>query len=186
MTSLTEWLNERGFAEHAQLFADNDVDLATLLILTDANLKELGLSFGARKRLLNALAEYKAARPEPMRTADGHRPRRVAGLHHRDADIIQHFGPERFQSFQFGALDLPRPPGLELGDHQGVEFVQENEDARTDGRAMLDMACVGLDTSPQTRQAYRPHRAAVIIATVIARPPAAPTRRADSRPPLPR
>ncbi|QIG49240.1 AAA family ATPase [Nordella sp. HKS 07] len=73
MTSLTEWLNERGFAEHAQLFADNDVDLATLLLLTDGNLKELGLSFGARKRLLNALAEYKAARPEPMARAEERR-----------------------------------------------------------------------------------------------------------------
>lgn len=73
MTSLSEWLNEHGFAEHAQLFADNDVDFATLLLLTDDNLKELGLSFGARKRLLHALAGVKAARPEPAARAEERR-----------------------------------------------------------------------------------------------------------------
>lgn len=73
MTSLAEWLNDHGFAEHVQLFAENDVDFATLLLLTDDNLKELGLSFGARKRLLNVLAKVKTAKPEPAVRAEERR-----------------------------------------------------------------------------------------------------------------
>jgi class 3 adenylate cyclase len=73
MTALTRWLEAHGFAEHAQLFAENDVDFATLLLLTDDNLKELGLSFGARKRLLNALAAAKVQKPEPDTRAEERR-----------------------------------------------------------------------------------------------------------------
>jgi len=73
MTALTRWLEAHGFAEHAQLFAENDVDFATLLLLTDDNLKELGLSFGARKRLLNALAAAKVQKPEPETRAEERR-----------------------------------------------------------------------------------------------------------------
>lgn len=65
MTLIAKWLTDHGFAEHAHLFAENDVDFATLLILTDEDLKELGLSFGARRRLLSALAPLKATKPEP-------------------------------------------------------------------------------------------------------------------------
>ena len=43
-------------SQYAQLFVDNEVDLATLRVLTDDDLKELGLPFGPRKRLLAAVA----------------------------------------------------------------------------------------------------------------------------------
>lgn len=61
--SISEWLTDHGFTQHQQVFAENDVDFTTLLLLTDDNLKELGLPFGARKRLLNALEREKAAKP---------------------------------------------------------------------------------------------------------------------------
>ncbi len=54
--SLRAWLREHDLAQHADLFEQNEVDLATLRILTDADLQELGLSFGARKRLRHALS----------------------------------------------------------------------------------------------------------------------------------
>lgn len=63
MPLISEWLDAHGLGQHAPVFIENDVDFATLLLLTDDNLKELGLSFGARKRLLNALAQEKAAKP---------------------------------------------------------------------------------------------------------------------------
>ena len=63
MPSISEWLDTHGLGQYAALFVENDVDFSTLLLLTDDNLKELGLSFGARKRLLNALAQEKAAKP---------------------------------------------------------------------------------------------------------------------------
>lgn len=57
--SLGEWLNENGLLEFEEVFAQNQVDLKTLFVLTDMDLKELGLPFGPRKRILNLIAELK-------------------------------------------------------------------------------------------------------------------------------
>ena len=59
--SLGEWLTANGLSEFEEIFAQNQVDLKTLFVLTDADLKELGLPFGPRKRILNTIAELKAA-----------------------------------------------------------------------------------------------------------------------------
>lgn len=56
MAGLVEWLEERGLAAHHAVLAENDVDLDVLSDLTDGDLRELGLSLGARKRLLRAVA----------------------------------------------------------------------------------------------------------------------------------
>jgi class 3 adenylate cyclase/tetratricopeptide (TPR) repeat protein len=64
--SLGEWLTANGFSEFEGVFAQNEVDLKTLFVLTDLDLKELGLPFGPRKRILNTIAESKnqtAGRP---------------------------------------------------------------------------------------------------------------------------
>jgi class 3 adenylate cyclase/tetratricopeptide (TPR) repeat protein len=88
-TSIPEWLEELGLGRYAALFVDNEVDLATLKVLSDTDLKELGLPFGPRKRLLAALrqgqtqgqaqgqatqAQAPAAEPpKPVATAEGER-----------------------------------------------------------------------------------------------------------------
>ena len=59
--SLGEWLTANGLSEFEEVFAQNQVDLKTLFVLTDPDLKELGLPFGPRKRILNTIAELKAA-----------------------------------------------------------------------------------------------------------------------------
>jgi class 3 adenylate cyclase len=64
--SLGEWLTANGLSEFEEVFAQNQVDLKTLFVLTDPDLKELGLPFGPRKRILNTIAELKnqtAGRP---------------------------------------------------------------------------------------------------------------------------
>src|SRR6266536_5768543 len=53
--SISDWLKGIGLEEYAGLFVENAVDLATLAILTDDDLKEVGLPFGPRKRVLAAL-----------------------------------------------------------------------------------------------------------------------------------
>lgn len=55
MTGLADWLEARGLAKHAKLFAENDIELDVLPELTEADLRELGLSLGDRKRLLAAV-----------------------------------------------------------------------------------------------------------------------------------
>jgi hypothetical protein len=57
--TLGEWLRANDLAEFEAVFVENQVDLRTLEILTELDLKELGLPFGPRKRILSAIAELK-------------------------------------------------------------------------------------------------------------------------------
>ncbi|HWK44622.1 MAG TPA: adenylate/guanylate cyclase domain-containing protein [Stellaceae bacterium] len=56
MGSFEDWLDAIGMAKYAGILRDNDVDLDTLPDLTDADLRDLGISLGDRKRLLRAAA----------------------------------------------------------------------------------------------------------------------------------
>jgi class 3 adenylate cyclase/tetratricopeptide (TPR) repeat protein len=57
-----QWLDALGLGQYARAFAQNDIDLAMLAQLSDADLKELGvLSLGHRKRLMVAIAGVGAA-----------------------------------------------------------------------------------------------------------------------------
>ena len=60
---IVDWLGRNDLGQYVQVFVDNEVDLATLRVLTDADLKELGLPFGPRKRLLAALRQDHPAEP---------------------------------------------------------------------------------------------------------------------------
>jgi class 3 adenylate cyclase len=58
--TLTDFLAAHGLDHLADLFAANEVDLETLRLLSEDDLKELGLAFGPRKKILAALRQ-----PEP-------------------------------------------------------------------------------------------------------------------------
>ena len=50
---LAQWLAELGLGQYAAAFAENDIDFDVLAQLTDADLKELGISsLGNRRRLI--------------------------------------------------------------------------------------------------------------------------------------
>lgn len=52
------WLDELGFSEYADAFADNHVDFEVLIMLTSDDLKEIGVvSVGHRRKLLDAAAQ---------------------------------------------------------------------------------------------------------------------------------
>jgi class 3 adenylate cyclase/tetratricopeptide (TPR) repeat protein len=59
-SSLSEWLKANELEQFVGIFEENEVDLTTLRVLTESDLKELGLPFGPRKRMLNLLNEEKA------------------------------------------------------------------------------------------------------------------------------
>jgi class 3 adenylate cyclase/tetratricopeptide (TPR) repeat protein len=62
--AIEEWLRNLGFAQYARAFAENDIDFDVLPELTDADLRELGISsLGHRKRLLTAIGELATALP---------------------------------------------------------------------------------------------------------------------------
>ncbi len=53
---VSEWLEKLGLAQYASNFTDNDIDAHLLAQLTDADLKELGISsLGHRKTILSAI-----------------------------------------------------------------------------------------------------------------------------------
>ena len=56
MQEVSRWLAEQGLGHHAHAFAENGIAGDVLRELTDADLRELGLNLGDRKRLLKAIA----------------------------------------------------------------------------------------------------------------------------------
>ena len=60
MLDVSRWLAEQGLAHHAEAFAKNGIAGDVLRDLTDADLRELGLNLGDRKRLLKAIAALAA------------------------------------------------------------------------------------------------------------------------------
>jgi predicted ATPase len=60
MRGIADWLAEIGLAKYQTVFADNEIDWSLLPKLTEADLKELGLPLGPRKKLLEAVANLTA------------------------------------------------------------------------------------------------------------------------------
>ena len=63
MTDLERWLETQGLRQYAPTFSANDIDLDVLGELTDADLDQLGVSLGHRRKLLRALAALRAQPP---------------------------------------------------------------------------------------------------------------------------
>jgi class 3 adenylate cyclase/tetratricopeptide (TPR) repeat protein len=57
---LSDWLKAHDLERFLGIFEENEVDLTTLRMLTEADLNELGLPFGPRKRIINLLREEKS------------------------------------------------------------------------------------------------------------------------------
>jgi class 3 adenylate cyclase len=55
MLDVSRWLADQGLGHHAEAFTENGIAGDILRELTDADLKELGLNLGDRKRLLKAI-----------------------------------------------------------------------------------------------------------------------------------
>ena len=60
MQQIADWLEELGMSEYAERFAENDIDTSVLGHLTDQDLKDLGVSLGHRRKILAAIAGYRA------------------------------------------------------------------------------------------------------------------------------
>jgi hypothetical protein len=69
---LSAWLEGLGLKQYAPVFAENGVDLNSLLLLTDGDLERLGVLLGHRRVLLNAIAERGIPLPgSPGRGGEG-------------------------------------------------------------------------------------------------------------------
>ena len=68
MDPTTAWLRGLGLERYARVFAENDIDLATVGLLAESDLEKLGVSLGHRKRLLSAIAELRGVPTAAPRT----------------------------------------------------------------------------------------------------------------------
>lgn len=75
MTDFLAWLRSLGLDRYAQVFADNDVDLDALRLLSERDLQELGVSLGHRKKLLKAVADL----VDSPTTTEGEKAKREKG-----------------------------------------------------------------------------------------------------------
>ena len=57
ISDVSRWLDKLGLEKYSDVFAQNDIDSRALPELTEQDLKELGVSLGHRRILLNAIAE---------------------------------------------------------------------------------------------------------------------------------
>jgi class 3 adenylate cyclase/tetratricopeptide (TPR) repeat protein len=75
---IASWLREIGLAEHAEIFRAEKIDAAVLPALSDADLRELGLPLGDRKKLRAAIEALGTAPEQPPAAA----PRAAAEQRH--------------------------------------------------------------------------------------------------------
>jgi hypothetical protein len=61
MEEIAEWLEKLGMSEYAQRFVEHRVTFSALLDFTDADLKDLGVVLGDRRRILRAISRVDAA-----------------------------------------------------------------------------------------------------------------------------
>jgi class 3 adenylate cyclase/predicted ATPase len=67
--NVSAWLEKLGLGQYASDFADNDIDIHLLAQLTDADLKELGISsLGHRKTIFSAIETLGHTESEPITT----------------------------------------------------------------------------------------------------------------------
>nr|CAI5860255.1 unnamed protein product [Callosobruchus analis] len=67
---LERFLTAFGLSEYLQKFIDQKIDLETLIILTESDLKSLNLPLGPYRKLVNAINERKAALENPGEVKD--------------------------------------------------------------------------------------------------------------------
>ena len=60
MQEIADWLEKLGMSEYAQRFAEHRIDFSALSDLTDADLKDLGVVLGDRRKILRAIATLDA------------------------------------------------------------------------------------------------------------------------------
>jgi len=71
LQSIRQWLAGLGLEQYAASFESNDVDVNVLPELTEADLHQLGVSLGHRKRILVALQAGHRAPPHPPPAVEG-------------------------------------------------------------------------------------------------------------------
>lgn len=72
LSAVNMFLWSCGLASYLHIFSQEKIDMQVLTSMTDSELKELGLPFGPRKKLRDAIAKRKTVLETPTRLVDSH------------------------------------------------------------------------------------------------------------------
>ena len=61
MQQIANWLGQLGLGQYAERFTENEIDVSVLRLLTDQDLKDIGVPLGHRRKILAAIAELGTA-----------------------------------------------------------------------------------------------------------------------------
>lgn len=112
------WLRRHGLERFAELFQEHDIDVDILASLTDADLREMGLPLGARKRFLHGVGKGRAQTP---RDGGGER-RQVTVLFCDLVDFTRlatAMDPEDLEDLMARVVDVCRKDVAQWGGHVG-------------------------------------------------------------------
>ena len=90
VSRLTSWLENIELGDYTKIFLANDIDLSVLPDLTDADLRELGVTLGHRKRLLREIEKLRDETPAagPEATAEAERQQPAPAAERRRVTIV--------------------------------------------------------------------------------------------------
>jgi hypothetical protein len=119
--TLAGWLDQVGLGKLEPAFRDNGIDLDIVRSLTDADLKELGLALGDRKRVRAAIAALDGSPPPtssppsgPVPTARGEAERRQLTVMFVDlvgsTELSRQLDPEELREVILGEQWLAKRP----------------------------------------------------------------------------
>ena len=57
---IERWLDNLGLTKYADVFAENEIDLDAVVLLSEEDFKELGLPMGPRRKILAAVEEIQS------------------------------------------------------------------------------------------------------------------------------
>ncbi len=163
---IDQWLDDLGLSKYIRVFAENEIDLAALPHFNEADLKDLGLPAGPRKKILAAISDLQSAEQPQVNAEQSRREVERRQLTVMFCDLVgstalsQRLDPEDsrtvIQSFQETCAVAVREHGGYVAKHLGDGLLAyfgypqaQEDDAVRAVRAGLAMAraVAGLEAS---------------------------------------
>lgn len=125
VADLSTLLHQLGLEHYEARFEEEEVDLDTFLTMTEADLKEVGVTtLGARRKLQIAISEMKKQQGNPPPVS---RPRSTASLPRSSASLGRSSGGRNMYRSTTGSLVLSPPPGAGVGINRSASLSRDTK-----------------------------------------------------------
>jgi class 3 adenylate cyclase len=92
---IANWLGQLGLGQYAERFTENEIDVSVLRLLTDQDLKDIGIPLGHRRKILAAIAELSNAPMAAPIAASPVSPQAAAGTAPNSSSVAPEAAGER-------------------------------------------------------------------------------------------